>query len=131
MSTVSWITAYKPSINSGVYGGFIYPEHIDFHPKQLHEYFEDKNDEYFVRNKLEQTLDHIDFDIDSWYQLLEPLTFDTKFISMSPEVAQSMILFYRFRYCNAKLSTLKMSDITKSNGTFREKSQNVNPRFSG
>ena len=31
---------------------------------------------------------------------------------MSPEVAQSMILFYRFRYCNAKLSTLKMADIT-------------------
>eukprot|EP00485_Elphidium_margaritaceum_P005067 CAMPEP_0202693562 /NCGR_PEP_ID=MMETSP1385-20130828/7640_1 /ASSEMBLY_ACC=CAM_ASM_000861 /TAXON_ID=933848 /ORGANISM="Elphidium margaritaceum" /LENGTH=478 /DNA_ID=CAMNT_0049349253 /DNA_START=13 /DNA_END=1449 /DNA_ORIENTATION=- len=111
MSALLWLQSYKPSLSSGVYGGDFYNEPIEFYPQRLAHYCQDKNSEYYVHNKFHQTLNHIHFNIDVWYQFLANFTFDTKFISITPSCAQSLIKFYRYRYCNSKLDTLHMSDV--------------------
>ena len=55
-----------------------------------------------------QTLEHINFNIDVYYQYISKFTFDTKFIDIPPKYAKSIITFYRYRYCNAKEDTLTM-----------------------
>eukprot|EP01083_Nonionella_stella_P017510 48981_1 len=108
MSAKLWYDAYKPSVSSGVYGSFIYADPIKFYPKPMECYLPERNNQYYITNKLTRTLEHIDFDIDEWYKHVHQLSFDTKFIAIHPKYAQSIIKFYRYRYCHAKISALSM-----------------------
>ena len=108
MSSSLWLDSYKPTLSSGVYGEYIYTKPIQFHPKSIGYYLDEKNNQYYVANKFEKTLQHIHFDIDEWYPHVESLTFETKFIPIHPKHAQAIVLFYRYRYCNASISTVNM-----------------------
>ena len=86
----------------------------------------DRNNEYYIRNKFEKTLDHIDFNIDVWYQHIEKYTFDTKFIDIAPKFAKSIILFYRYRYCHASVDTLNIDDVNNLRELYQMLDKEIN-----
>jgi hypothetical protein len=56
----------------------------------------------YVKRKLELREEHIPFDVESWFPLIEDLTFPTKFIAITPDHAEAMRAFYSARYTNRR-----------------------------
>lgn len=54
----------------------------------------DKEDMYLVEKKRE----HFPYDFDRWYLRLAPLSFYSEILPISPDVAQSMVNYYRHRF---------------------------------
>jgi hypothetical protein len=61
----------------------------------------DKEDMYIVEKKQE----HFPFDFDRWYQKLSPLSFYSEILSISPDIAQSMVNYYRHRFLHRNVLT--------------------------
>ena len=62
------------------------------------------SDEYYIR-RLAKRHGHIDFDVESWYPILESETFTTRFIPMSPSIARAFVNYYQTRYNSKNLLT--------------------------
>ena len=62
MSGKAWFDSYKPSLSTGVYGGYTYSTPIEFYPKTMDEYLalkwepNNRNNEYYIRNKFEKVM---------------------------------------------------------------------------
>lgn len=62
MSGKAWFDSYKPSLSTGVYGGYVYSKPIEFYPKTMDEYLalkwepNNRNNEYYIRNKFEKVM---------------------------------------------------------------------------
>ena len=55
--------------------------------------------------------EHIDFDVEAWYPILQSETFYTEFIPISPSIAQAFVNYYQRRYNSKKnfsLNDLKL-----------------------
>ena len=48
---------------------------------------------------------HIPFDVEAWYEILQCETFYTEFIPISPSIAQAFVNFYQTRYNSKNLLT--------------------------
>lgn len=48
---------------------------------------------------------HLNFDVEAWYKMIEPLTFRTKFMPLELAQAKVLIAHYRFRYNRARQLT--------------------------
>ena len=100
-----WNESYKPSLNTGCFGSYNYIPLCDMNPKMYGEYIPN-NEQGYVMNKLDKTLEHIKFDINNYYPYIKDYTFDTQFIDISPKYCYSIIKYYKTRYCG---KTLRMS----------------------
>ncbi|CAF2143705.1 unnamed protein product [Rotaria magnacalcarata] len=49
-------------------------------------------------HQLSKRCEHIDFDVEGWYHILEYQTFHTEFISISPSTARAFVNYYQTRY---------------------------------
>lgn len=49
-------------------------------------------------DKLLKRHEHIDFDVEAWYPILQNETFYTEFIAISPSMARSFVSYYQARY---------------------------------
>lgn len=56
----------------------------------------------YMKRKMELRNEHIAYDVESWYTLIENLTFKTKFIDITPEEGEAMRSFYAARYTQRK-----------------------------
>jgi hypothetical protein len=54
--------------------------------------------ESYILHKQTQRNEHLAFDVEAWFGLLEGITFDTTFIDLHPEVATAIVKFYGARY---------------------------------
>lgn len=52
----------------------------------------------YVKRKMELREEHLPFDVESWFPLIQDLTFPTSFINVSPQEAEAMRAFYSARY---------------------------------
>ncbi|CAM2712487.1 unnamed protein product [Rotaria socialis] len=49
-------------------------------------------------HQLSKRCEHIDFDVEAWYNILECQTFHTEFLSISPSTARAFVNYYQARY---------------------------------
>ncbi|CAF3734952.1 unnamed protein product [Rotaria sp. Silwood1] len=57
----------------------------------------------YYEHKLLKRCEHIHFDVEAWYNILQCQTFYTEFISISPSIAQAFVNYYQTRYNSKKL----------------------------
>lgn len=62
------------------------------------------SNDYYIRRILKRN-GHIDFDVETWYPILESETFTTRFISISPSLARAFVNSYQTRYNSKNLLT--------------------------
>jgi D123 len=58
------------------------------------------------RYKLVKRCEHINFDVEAWYGILQSETFYTEFVSLSPALAEAFVHYYRTRYNSKPLLTV-------------------------
>ncbi|CAF4026993.1 unnamed protein product [Rotaria sordida] len=63
----------------------------------------------FYEHKLLKRCEHIHFDVEAWYKILQDQTFYTEFIPISPSIARAFVNYYQTRYNSKNL--LNSTDI--------------------
>jgi hypothetical protein len=64
--------------------------------------------------RLLRRCEHIDFDVEAWYPILQCQTFYTKFIPKSPSIAQAFVNYYQTRYNSKNLLSLNDLQLIQS-----------------
>lgn len=59
----------------------------------------------YVLKQCENRTKHLDFDVETWYNWLEPVTFKTKCFALSVEQCKALITLYQHRYCSRRPAT--------------------------
>ncbi|CAF4336407.1 unnamed protein product, partial [Rotaria sordida] len=77
----------------------------------------------FYEHKLLKRCEHIHFDVEAWYKILQDQTFYTEFIPISPSIAQAFVNYYQTRYNSKNL--LNSSDIQLIQSVQRQLNQQI------
>ncbi|UJR19979.1 hypothetical protein I4U23_023113 [Adineta vaga] len=64
---------------------------------------DENNEKELYLHKILRQREHIPFNVESWYKILENETFYTEFLPISPSIAQAFVNYYQARY-NSKTS---------------------------
>ncbi|CAF1555770.1 unnamed protein product, partial [Didymodactylos carnosus] len=65
-------------------------------------------------HQLLKRCEHIHFDVEAWYKILQCQTFYTEFIPISPSIAQAFVNYYQTRYNSKKLLNLNDLELIQS-----------------
>ena len=64
--------------------------------------------------KLLKRCEHISFDVESWYEILQSQTFYTEFLPISPSIAQAFVNYYQTRYNSKKIFSINDLQLIES-----------------
>jgi hypothetical protein len=64
--------------------------------------------------RLLRRCEHIDFDVEAWYPILQCQIFYTEFIPISPSIAQAFANYYQTRYNSKNLLSLNDLQLIQS-----------------